>query len=33
MGADLELFEQLVPVPMRYPGETLEGKAPWTLFD
>ncbi|KAL2418151.1 hypothetical protein ABEF95_011367 [Exophiala dermatitidis] len=28
--AGLEMFEHLVPVPMRYPGERFEGKKPWT---
>ncbi|KAJ4542180.1 hypothetical protein HRR83_004189 [Exophiala dermatitidis] len=28
--AGLEMFDHLVPVPMRYPGERFEGKKPWT---
>ncbi|EXJ85534.1 hypothetical protein A1O1_05898 [Capronia coronata CBS 617.96] len=31
--AGLEMFDHLVPVPMRYPAERLEGKKPWTMFD
>lgn len=29
----LAIFDPLVPVPIRYPGERLEGKKPWTMFD
>ncbi|KAK7895065.1 hypothetical protein LTR67_005804 [Exophiala xenobiotica] len=32
---DLAVFEKIVPIPMKFPGESLveKGRKPWTLFD
>lgn len=29
----LAQFQDVVPIPMRYPGESLHGKKPWTFFN
>ncbi|KIX06407.1 uncharacterized protein Z518_04383 [Rhinocladiella mackenziei CBS 650.93] len=31
-AGNLAMFDHLVPVPMKYPAETFEGKKPWTTF-
>jgi hypothetical protein len=33
IDSSLQALDRIVPIPMNFPGETMAGKMPWTMFD